>query len=184
LSDILADIATRDIIRDGAFKIFLKNPELFGNVVEDITGDQLPDECEVLINGEIQLTVNGKAIQPDTLTVVETGTYNIEVQTKSSGFPFHRHLFYWATIYANSLKSGEDYKDLKPVVSIVIFKDKGGVNLREDAYLSGTLTAKAKAKNHLQLIAINAAKWKEAKNERLKYFLALVHNGIYIGANR
>ena len=57
----------------------------------------------------------------DVKAVDESGKiYNIEVQVEEDDNFKHRSLYYWARVYANQLKKGEDYTFLEPVICINI----------------------------------------------------------------
>ena len=60
----------------------------------------------------------------DLKAVTEDGTIVIiEIQTYSTKNFFERTLYYWSKNYSNVLKKGEDYPELKPVISINLIND-------------------------------------------------------------
>ena len=61
--------------------------------------------------------VDLKAIAEDGIIVI------IEIQTYSTKNFFERTLYYWSKNYSNILKKGEDYPELKPVISINLIDD-------------------------------------------------------------
>ena len=61
--------------------------------------------------------VDLKAITEDGIIVI------IEIQTYSTKNFFERTLYYWSKNYSNILKKGEDYPELKPVISINLIDD-------------------------------------------------------------
>ncbi|MDA3850687.1 MAG: Rpn family recombination-promoting nuclease/putative transposase, partial [Spirochaetaceae bacterium] len=74
---------------------------------------------------DIQNPFSIKEFQRDKLSILdlkakdETGrSFNLEVQ--SSGYQdfAYRSLYYWSKIYSSQIKEGEDYLELKPVISI------------------------------------------------------------------
>ena len=78
---------------------------------------------------KVQNPFNDKEFENDKLTIVDIrvkdshgATYHIEVQLITNDALKSRILYYWAKLYAEQLKSGEDYKKLKPVHSIWITK--------------------------------------------------------------
>ena len=61
--------------------------------------------------------VDLKAVTEDGIIVI------IEIQTYSTKNFFERTLYYWSKNYSNVLKKGEDYPELKPVISINLIDD-------------------------------------------------------------
>ena len=61
--------------------------------------------------------VDLKAVTEDGIIVI------IEIQTYSTKNFFERTLYYWSKNYSNILKKGEDYPELKPVISINLIDD-------------------------------------------------------------
>lgn len=60
----------------------------------------------------------------DLKAVTEDGTIVIiEIQTYSTKNFFERTLYYWSKNYSNVLKKGEDYPELRPVISINLIDD-------------------------------------------------------------
>jgi len=49
---------------------------------------------------------------------------NVEMQVIFHDFLPERALFYWSRLYSNQLKAGEDYIDLRPVISLLILRFK------------------------------------------------------------
>jgi len=84
------------------------------------TLDPLDDEKIIHMNGEIVLTANGKLIRVDSLRETTAAFINMDGQIKASEFPFKRHVFYTAVIYANGIQKGDSWEKLKPVISIVV----------------------------------------------------------------
>ncbi|WP_432632389.1 Rpn family recombination-promoting nuclease/putative transposase [Brachyspira sp.] len=67
---------------------------------------------------------NNKESIVDLKAVTEDGTIVIiEIQTYSTKNFFERTLYYWSKNYSNVLKKGEDYPELKPVISINLIDD-------------------------------------------------------------
>ena len=68
--------------------------------------------------------VEGKGCRVDVRTKLSDGTeVNIEMQMDKSGYSDKRCLHYWSRMYANQLKSGDYYKDLKKTICIWIIND-------------------------------------------------------------
>ena len=67
--------------------------------------------------GNKESIVDLKAITEDGTIVI------IEIQTYSTKNFFERTLYYWSKNYSNILKKGEDYPELKPVISINLIDD-------------------------------------------------------------
>ena len=61
--------------------------------------------------------VDLKAVTEDGIIVI------IEIQAYSTKNFFERTLYYWSKNYSNILKKGEDYPELKPVISINLIDD-------------------------------------------------------------
>ena len=62
-------------------------------------------------------TPSAKAVTEDGIIVI------IEIQTYSTKNFFERTLYYWSKNYSNVLKKGEEYPELKPVISINLIDD-------------------------------------------------------------
>ena len=61
---------------------------------------------------------------PSAKAVTEDGTIVIiEIQTYSTKNFFERTLYYWSKNYSSTLKKGDDYPELKPVISINLIDD-------------------------------------------------------------
>ena len=67
---------------------------------------------------------NNKESIVDLKAVTEDGTIVIiEIQTYSTKNFFERTLYYWSKNYSSTLKKGDDYPELKPVISINLIDD-------------------------------------------------------------
>jgi len=182
--DILKELATLDPLDDRAFRILVSDDEQFKTLAESISGEVLSDEKIIHMNGEIVLTANGKLIRVDSLRETAAAFINMDGQIKASEFPFKRHVFYTAVIYANGIQKGESWEKLKPVISIVVYKNKGEAALIEKAALSGTLVKTDDDGKQLTLISVNTAKWKDAPTEELRAYLSTLHYGIMTEDNK
>lgn len=74
---------------------------------------------------EIQNPFNLKEFESDKLSILDLKakdqkgrTFNLEVQTMGYKDYAYRSLFYWSRIYVSQIKERDDYKILRPVVSI------------------------------------------------------------------
>ena len=67
--------------------------------------------------GNKESIVDLKAVMEDGAIVI------IEIQTYSTKNFFERTLYYWSKNYSSVLKKGEDYPELKPVISINLIND-------------------------------------------------------------
>ena len=67
--------------------------------------------------GNKESIVDLKAVMEDGAIVI------IEIQTYSTKNFFERTLYYWSKNYSSVLKKGEDYPELKPVISINLIDD-------------------------------------------------------------
>jgi len=182
--DILKELATLDPLDDRAFRIYISDDEEFSFLAESISGESLDGEKIIHMNGEIVLTANGRLIRTDALRGTATAFFNMESQIETDDFPLERHIFYTAVIYASGIQKGDSWDKLKPVISIVIYKDKGETALVENAALAGTLMKTDADRKHLTLIAVNTAKWKTAPTEELRAYLSTLHHGIMTEDNK
>ena len=173
---IIEAISTVNLLEDKAFKIALSDEGTFRSITKEITGRELHDG-KFNYNGEILVTVRNKKIILDNLAKTDKEWVDIEGQQETDEFPFERHLYYWSMIYSQSLLSGMRYSDLIPVTVIVIYKDKGKCGLIEEAVLEGELARSTAKRDHLRLIAVNTAKWKDSASINLKRYLYLLHKG-------
>ncbi|MCL1882634.1 MAG: PD-(D/E)XK nuclease family transposase [Defluviitaleaceae bacterium] len=182
--DILKELATLDPLDDRAFRILASDDEQFKILAESFSGETLDGEKIIHMNGEIVLTAYGKLIRVDSLRDVDSAFINLDGQVKTSAFPFKRHVFYTAAIYANGIQMGDSWGNLKPVISIVIYKDKGETALFQKATLAGTLIESEDDGKQLTLISVNTTKWKDAPTEELRAYLSTLHNGIMTEDNK
>ena len=182
--DILKELSTLDPLDDRAFKILVSDDEQFKLLAESFSGEALDDEKIIHMNGEIVLTANGRLIRVDTLRDTSVAVINMDGQIKADEFPFKRHVFYTSLIYANGIQKGDTWDKLKPVISIVVYKDKGEAALIQKASLSGTLIETDDDGKQLTLISVNTAKWKTAPTEELRAYLCTLHHGIMTEDNK
>ena len=164
---------------------FLDDEEWFRTVAGWILGYALPDGKLKKIGEEHFLFTNTKAIRMDNFRETSASVVNVEGQRDARDFIFKRHLYYWAMAYISPFEAGQQYDELKPAVSIVIYEDKGSAGVIEIANLSGSLAQASKGEEQLlTMIAVNAAKWRESPNEELKAYLAILYNGVYNDENK
>jgi len=78
---------------------------------------------------EIANPYNEKAFIADKRAIVdikafdrEGRCYQVEVQTSIPNYLHHRILYMWADLYADQLKEGDEYEELKPVISIWLIR--------------------------------------------------------------
>jgi len=183
-SILLSELATLDPLEDHPLKIMLSDDDQFKKLAEAFSGETFTPGKYFQMNGEIVLTTGGKLIRVDSLREASEAFINIEGQELASGFPLKRHIFYAAAIYANGIKEGGKWSDLKPVFVIVIYKNKSGTKLFEKATLVGDLIKTDDDSKQFTLIAINTAKWKDAETEELRAYLATFHHGIMTEDNK
>ena len=184
MDDILLELATQDPLDDRAFRILLSDDEQFVALAEAFTAENLDTDSIVDINGELVLTVKGKLIRLDTLRDTDIAYINMEGQIDAALFPYKRHLFYGSVIYAMGIQKSETYQNLKPVISIVVYKKKGTADLIENACMAGNLIKTKDDKKQLVLIAVNTEKWQEAESEELRAYLSTLHYGIMTEENK
>ena len=66
-------------------------------------------------------TIGSKQTRLDVKGRLNDGTIiELEMQALSDSNMSERSLYYWARMYGRLLKSGEDYKELKPAISVII----------------------------------------------------------------
>ena len=175
--DVLQLLATLNPLEDRPLKLLLSDAEQFRLLAEEITEEPLGDDEIVDINGEIVFTKNGKAIHADTLRLTGKGFFNIDGQMRAVDFPYNRHMFYGSAIYVNGLPAGGDWVGLKPVTSIVLYKDKGETPLLAKATMAGSLIQSDAEAKQLTLVAVNTKKWREARTPALQSLLSTLHHG-------
>ena len=182
--NILKELATLDPLEDRAFKILLSDDTQFALLAEAFTGKNLYDERLININGEIALTVNGRLVRLDTLRDTGEGYINVESQIVAADFPFKRHVFHSAIVYINGIQKGDSWQSLKPVTSIVVYKDKGDAKLIETGCLAGDIVKTNDDSQQLCLIAVNTKKWRDAESDALKVYLSTLYHGILTEDNK
>lgn len=96
-----------DILRDFLAKVLEIPGESIGTIT--ITSQELPPE-----------TLSGKFSRLDLTMEFGGKLVNIEIQVKNELDFRDRTLFYWAKLYTSSLKSEEEYGDLKQTITINI----------------------------------------------------------------
>ncbi|MCL2200096.1 MAG: hypothetical protein FWB80_14380 [Defluviitaleaceae bacterium] len=183
-ADILKELSTLDPLDDRAFRIFISDDEQFTLLAEAFSGEALDGEKIIHMNGEIVLTANGRLIRTDALRGTATAFFNMEGQIETADFPLKRHIFYTAVIYANGIQKGDTWEKLKPVISIVIYKDKTETALIEKGTFYGDLFKTDNDRKQMTLIAVNTAKWKDAPTEELRACLSTLHHGIMTESNK
>ena len=184
MDDILLELATQDPLDDRAFKILLSDDEQFVTLAEAFSAERLDADSIVDINGEIVLTVKGRLIRLDTLRDTNIAYINIEGQIEPALFPYKRHLFHGTVVYTTGIQKSESFQNLKPVISIVVYKKKSDAKLIENASMAGDLIKTDDDKKQLVLIAINTEKWQDAESEELRAYLSTLHHGIMTEENK
>ena len=115
--------------------------------------------------------IDGKSCVLDILAVLQDETkVNIEVQLKNQHNMDRRSLFYWSKVYSESMKEGEDYRELPNVIAINIvdfnFPPGGDFHtrfrLREDTDTSLILSPA------LEIHCINMVQWRKLKEKDVR----------------
>jgi len=181
---ILQELATLNPLDDRAFKILLSDDEQFAVLLEAFLGKKLDEDKIININGEVVLSVKGRLIRLDALRDTDIGYVNMEGQMDATGFPFKRHVFHGAFVYVNGIQKSGSWGELKPAISIVVYKDKGSDDAIETASLCGSLIKSDNDKKQLQLMAINSKQWRNVESEELRIYLSTLHNGIMTDENK
>ena len=173
------ELATIDPLEDKAWKILFSDEDVAEELLKVIFNKTLRRDEKFVINGEIVLSVQGKKIITDSLFSTNLGTVNVEGQGIARDFTFKRHLYYWAALYSSQLGKGVDYEELVPVTSIVLYKDNGEAEVEEITTLKRFPTKlEWQYDDQLKLIAINTAKWENSSDDKMKYLLKLLHEGL------
>jgi len=181
--DILKELSTLDPLDDRAFKILISDDEQFTFMAESFSGENLTEEKIIHMNGEIVLTANGRLIRTDSLRGTVAAFFNMESQIETEKFPLKRHIFYTAVIYASGIQKGDSWEKLKPVISIVIYKENNAALIEKGAF-TGEIFKTDDDRKQLTLIAVNTAKWKDAPTAELRAYLATLHTGIMTEENK
>ena len=111
--------------------------------------------------GNKESIVDLKAITEDGTIVI------IEIQTYSTKNFFERTLYYWSKNYSNVLKKGEDYPELKPVISINLIDDilfDKTDNKMHTCYLLKEKNSNKILTDHIQLHYIEIPKFNNDSN--------------------
>ena len=112
-------------------------------------------------SGNKESIVDLKAITEDGTVVI------IEIQTYSTKNFFERTLYYWSKNYSNILKKGEDYPELKPVISINLIDDilfDKTDNKMHTCYLLKEKNSNKILTDHIQLHYVEIPKFDENAN--------------------
>ena len=112
-------------------------------------------------SGNKESIVDLKAITEDGTVVI------IEIQTYSTKNFFERTLYYWSKNYSNILKKGEDYPELKPVISINLIDDilfDKTDNKMHTCYLLKEKNSNKILTDHIQLHYIEIPKFNNDSN--------------------
>ena len=153
----------------------------FLNAVLGRSGKEQIESVEILENKSFPKEINsGKSCILDVLAVLHDGNkVNVEVQLGNEHNMDRRSLFYWSKVYIESLKGGQDYRELPNVIAINIVDfdfPPGGdfhtcFHLREDKNISLILSPA------LEIHCINMVQWrklegKDIQNDPLHRWLA------------
>ena len=104
---IFGDINNIDLLTD------------FLSSVLDVPTDDI-QKVEIIDNEIIPDTLEKKFSRLDLLLLVNNEYVNIEIQVNNYNDYKERTLFYWAKVYTNQLKKGEDYISLQDTIAINI----------------------------------------------------------------
>ena len=180
----MQELATLNPLDDRAFKILLSDDDQFIALSEAFLEEKLDQDKIININGEIVLSVKGRLIRLDALRDTNVGYINIEGQMDAMDFPFKRHVFHGAYVCINGIQESDSWDNLKPTISIVVYKDKGGNAVIETAALAGNLIKSDDDKKQLQLVAVNSKQWRSVESKELRIYLSTLHNGILTEENK
>ena len=126
---------------------------------------------------------NNKESIVDLKAITEDGTIVIiEIQTYSTKNFFERTLYYWSKNYSSVLKKGDDYVELKPVISINLIDDilfDKTDNRMHTCYLLKEKNSNKILTDHIQLHYVEIPKFDEnadIKKELKNWILFLKSN--------
>jgi hypothetical protein len=107
---------------DIVFKLLLvRSPELLRDMIEAVLNPPTPIESVEILNPEIPRDYPAdKGIALDLRLRLENGhLIDLEMQSTVPEGIHARFVYYWAKIFAGSLKAGGDYTSLRPTISIL-----------------------------------------------------------------
>lgn len=108
---------------DVVFKaLFVRNHDILRAFLRDVLDLPLTDDDEVtILNPELILeTADGKLSRLDIHVKMANRKFNIEMQSRKSGFDAERVLYYWCEMYGEDFESGGKYEDLEQTYSVNI----------------------------------------------------------------
>lgn len=115
-----------------------KNKEITGNLLSLILKREINNidlDANKTFLGDAE---NSKIVRLDVRAKFNDGKEcNIELQVRPFKYMENRMLDYWANMYTNKIKSGQNYEELKPSISIN-YKLQGGqskINIALSQYL-------------------------------------------------
>jgi predicted transposase/invertase (TIGR01784 family) len=102
----------------------------FLNAALERTGKGNLESVEILESTDLPADIaGGKSGKLDVLAVIPGGSkINVEVQIKNEFNMEKRSLYYWSRKYGWGFLSGEDYRELVPVIAVNIIDWKAGVH--------------------------------------------------------
>lgn len=110
---------------DIVFKLLLlSTPELLRDMIEAVLNPPTPIESVEVLNPEIPKDFpSDKGIALDLRLRLQNGhQIDLEMQSTVPDGIHARFVYYWAKAFAGSLKSGDDYRALRPTISILWLK--------------------------------------------------------------
>lgn len=103
-------------------KLFTSDDEILTSFLEDIL--DMPKgsikKIQIINPNILPSALDGKQGQLDLVLHVDEKVVNVEIQLKNEGNFKDRSVFYWAKMYSDELKKGQDYEELKQTISINI----------------------------------------------------------------
>ena len=113
-----------DLKTDIAFKTYFQQSKtvlisMLKSFFPDIKNANIKDL--IFLNPEHLVAGKDKKSILDLCLLLENGSrVNVEIQLLSELSFLKRVIFYWSRMYASSLSKGQDYKELKPIYSLII----------------------------------------------------------------
>ncbi len=161
-------------------KLFTSDDEVLKAFVSDMLEIPIGDIRQITVDNPniTPSLIDGKQAQLDLKMHVDGKIVNVEVQLCNKGNYRERSLYYWAKMYADELKKGEDYLDLKKTISVNILDFK--LFDCDDAYSKFSLFEETRHelltdKCLLLFFELTKIDDKVDKNDRKKLWLQLIN---------
>jgi predicted transposase/invertase (TIGR01784 family) len=107
-------------------KLFTSDNTVLASFLEDILDMQKGSikKIDVINPNILPSAIDGKQGSLDLKMYVDDKVVNVEIQLKDEGNFRDRSVYYWSKMYADELKRGQEYEDLKQTITINILNFK------------------------------------------------------------